>query len=103
MVRNSSTTNVLSSSAAYNKNTCTLICAFTVKNTVPNYETTVIGTLPTTLLPAHRNYTTGIIQGSTKAVVIDITASGEVIVWGYGANEIKAGSAVNFGATYIIR
>ena len=100
IIRSENMTNSLTSTIIRSAGICSITITCTIKNAVIDYNYCTIGWLPQGFYPANRVYSFGVIQGSSKAVIVDIKHDGTINVWGFGSNEIKNGDSIAIGATY---
>lgn len=100
IIRSENMTNSLTSTIIRSAGICSITITGTIKNAVIDYNYCTIGWLPQGFYPANRVYSFGVIQGSSKAVIVDIKQDGTINVWGFGSNEIKNGDSIAIGATY---
>ena len=100
IIRSENMTNSLTSTIIRSAGICSITITCTIKNAVIDYNYCTIGWLPQGFYPANRVYSFGVIQGSSKAVIVDIKQDGTINVWGFGSNEIKNGDSIAIGATY---
>lgn len=102
MWRDENMTNNLYSQLSCSGCVCSMVFGFNVKNNVDGNNVCNVGYIPPAYRPATVIYCVGIMDGTTKAVLIEITTDGIVRVWGFGTNEIKAGTSITAGVTYIV-
>lgn len=102
MWRDENMTNSLYSQLSCSGCVCSMVFGFQVKYDVVDNNVCNVGYIPPAYRPATVIYCIGIMDGTTKAVLIEITTDGVVRVWGFNTNEIKAGSNITAGVTYIV-